>query len=290
MVPSTKRAKHEDFASEKEHMMDSSPIRTPAPRVGLFGFGRAGRAVATVLLNSRETRLEWVVRRSHKMEHRSVPEFLGIESEEPGTILSVDNPDYLSVFRDRPVDIVVDFSSESGVDQYFAAAVRFNLPVVTAISHYSEDSLAKLNQLAKVVPVLWSPNITLGVNFLLRVSRILRKIAPWADVEVVEEHFREKREVSGTARKLAEAVDFPPEKIKSIRAGGIIGRHELIFGFPFQTVRLIHESISREAFGNGALFAIQNLRGKPPGLYTMEDLLGPWFAEGISPREAPNSL
>jgi len=252
--------------------------RNSVPRVGLFGFGRAGRAVATVLLNSKETRLEWVVRRSHKMEHRSVPEFLGIESDEPGTILSVDNQEYWSVFRDRPVDIIVDFSSESGVDQYLTAALRHNVPVVTAISHYDQEALAKLQLLAKVVPILWSPNITIGVNFLLRASRILRRIAPWADVEVVEEHFRDKREVSGTARKLAEAVDFPTEKIKSIRAGGIIGRHEVIFGFPFQTVRLIHESISREAFGNGALFGIQQLLGKGPGLYTMEDLMEPWFS------------
>lgn len=252
------------------------------PRIGLFGFGKTGRAVASVLLNSKEARLEWVVRRSHKMEHRSVPEFLGIESEEPGTIISVDTDEYWSLFQERPVDILVDFSSETGIDQYLSAAFRWNLPVVTAISHYDEEAVKKLRHLAKVVPVLWSPNITLGVNFLIRASRILRKIAPWADVEVLEEHFREKREVSGTAKKLAEAVDFPAERIKSIRAGGIIGRHEVLFGFPFQTVRLIHESISREAFGNGALFAVKNLIGKPAGLYTMDDLLEPWFA-GANP-------
>jgi len=247
------------------------------PRVGLFGFGRTGRAVATVLLTSHETKLEWVVRRSHKMEHRSVPEYLGIESDEPGTIISVEAEEYRTLFRDRPVDIIIDFSSESGIEQYFGAALRWNIPVVTAISQYEPEVVDKLKQLGKNVPVLWSPNITLGVNFLLRASRILRKIAPWADVEVLEEHFRDKREVSGTAKKLAEAVDFPVENIKSVRAGGIIGRHEVLFGFPYQTVRLIHESISREAFGNGALFALKNLLGKPAGLYTMEDLLEPWF-------------
>lgn len=250
-----------------------------APRIGLFGFGKAGRAVATVLLNSRETRLEWVIRKSHKMEHRSVPEFLGIESDEPGTIISVDTEEYWSLFQERPVDILVDFSSESGLDQYLSAAFRWNLPVVTAISHYDDEAVKKLQHLAKVVPVLWSPNITLGINFLIRASRILRKIAPWADVEIVEEHFREKREVSGTAKKLAEALDHPVERVKSIRAGGIIGRHEVLFGFPYQTVRLSHESISREAFGNGALFAVKALIGKPAGLYTMEDLLEPWFSE-----------
>jgi len=53
--------------------------------------------------------------------------------------------------------------------------------------------------------------------------------------------------------------------------------HEILFGFPYQTVRLRHESISREAFGNGVLFAARHLLDKPNGLYTMEDLLTPYF-------------
>ena len=57
-------------------------------KVGLFGFGRAGRAVASVLLQKKETHLSWVVRKSTILQHRSVPEFLGIESEEPGLIFS----------------------------------------------------------------------------------------------------------------------------------------------------------------------------------------------------------
>jgi len=67
------------------------------------------------------------------------------------------------------------------------------------------------------------------------------------------------------------------EDIKSVRAGGIVGRHEIIFGFPYQTVRLIHESITREAFGNGALFAAKCLADKQNGFFTMEDLLMPYF-------------
>ena len=62
-----------------------------------------------------------------------------------------------------------------------------------------------------------------------------------------------------------------------LRAGGIIGVHEVLFGYPYQTVRLKHESISREAFGSGILFAIEHLQDKPNGFYTMEDLLVPYF-------------
>ena len=61
-------------------------------------------------------------------------------------------------------------------------------------------------------------------------------------------------------------------------AGGIVGKHEIIFGFPYQTVRLIHESISREAFGNGVIFAAENLINKKEGLYNFEDILLPYFS------------
>lgn len=76
---------------------------------------------------------------------------------------------------------------------------------------------------------------------------------------------------------IANELSLPQESIKSIRAGGIIGTHEILFGFPYQTVRLKHESITREAFGNGILFAIGNLQDKPKGFYSMEDLLIPFF-------------
>ena len=77
--------------------------------------------------------------------------------------------------------------------------------------------------------------------------------------------------------KIANALDVNKSEINSVRVGGIVGKHEVIFGFPFQTVRLIHESISREAFGNGALFVAQNLTNKKPGFYNFEDILLPYF-------------
>lgn len=126
---------------------------------------------------------------------------------------------------------------------------------------------------------------------MLIASKILRNIAPHADIEIVEEHFSAKPETSGTAKILAEKLDLHADQIKSIRAGGIIGVHEVIFGFPNQTVRLTHESISREAFGNGAIFAIRNLPEAGSGFFTMEDLLRPYFRmeladDGEAPRKS----
>lgn len=251
-------------------------------RVGLVGFGKAGKAAASVLLQSRETRLEWVVRQGTLLEHHSIPEFLGIESDEPGLIYSSQHVSAKELIAKHPVDIIVDFSSASGIDYYAQAAKDFGIKVVSAISHYSEREIEILDEIAEHAAVLWSPNITIGINYMILAAQVMRKIAPDIDIEIVEEHFRQKPELSGTAIKLANSLGKEKDEIKSIRAGGIVGKHEVIFGFPYQVVRLTHESISREAFGNGAIFACKHLAGKSPGRYTFEELLSPYFHDHFS--------
>lgn len=246
-------------------------------KVGIIGFGKTGRAVASVLLESEKTTLEWVVRQSKLLEHRSVPEILGIASDEPGLIHARDEYSAAELLDRYPVDVIVDFSSESGLDYYGVEAAKRGITIISAVSQYSDEKIKQIHQLAKQTCVLHSANITLGVNFLIITAKILKNIAPYTDIEVIEEHFKKKPEVSGTAKVIARELNLPEENIKSVRAGGIIGVHEILFGFPYQTVRLKHESITRDAFGNGILFAVENLQGKPKGFYSMEDLLLPFF-------------
>lgn len=246
-------------------------------KVGIIGFGKTGKAVASVLLESKQTKLQWVVRRSRRLEHRSVPEFFGVESDEPGQIYSKEEFSAAELFSKFPVDAVIDFSSEEGIEYYGDAAADCGVAIVSAISNYPKATLRRLHKLSKRTVVMHSPNITVGINFLLIAAKILKTIAPHTDIEIVEEHFKLKKEVSGTAKIIARTLGVEEEEIKSVRAGGIIGVHEILFGFPYQTVRLKHESITREAFGNGVLFAVENLKGKPKGFYSMEDLLLPYF-------------
>jgi len=247
-------------------------------RIGVFGFGKTGKAVSSILLKEKTTHLEWVVRASHALEHRSVPEFLGIDSDEPGLIYSLEEFLEDGFLDKHPVDIIVDFSSEDAIYSYGPKAIERSIAVVTAISFYPKEQQRYLNELGKSIKILWSPNITLGINFLILAAKTLQSILPGLDIEIVEEHFKLKSEVSGTAIKIADALSVDHKDIKMIRAGGIIGVHEIIFGFPYQTVRLRHESISREAFGRGAHFASLELTKKDKvGLYKMEDILGPYF-------------
>ncbi len=247
-------------------------------KVGLIGFGKTGKAVAATILRNKEICLEWVVRRSKKLEHRSIPEFLGEESDEPGIIHSSGKISARQLLNEQPVDAIIDFSSETGYRYYGAEAAKRHIKIISAVSHYPATALKALRKLSGKTAVFWSPNITLGINYLMIAARFLKKIAPNIDMVVLEEHFREKVGVSGTARILAQNLQIPEIEIKSVRAGGIIGRHEIICGFPFQTVRLVHESITREAFGNGAIFVAQNLQSKTKGYYTFEELLTPYFA------------
>ena len=213
---------------------------------------------------------------------RSVPEFLGLSSSEPGFIYSIEEFEAGELLNKLPVDVIIDFSSEQGIEYYGESARTRGIAIVSAISSYAPDKMEYLRYLAEKTRVVWSPNITIGINFLMIAAKILKSIAPYTDIEIVEEHFKAKPEISGTAKKIAAALDLPEDSIKTVRAGGIIGVHEILFGFPYQTVRLKHESITREAFGNGVLFAASHIGDKGVGLYSMEDLLLPYFNVGSS--------
>lgn len=235
-------------------------------KIGLIGYGKAGSAVAQVLSEDPRYALQWIATRSGNpalvtLGDRSIPV----------TALSQDSlADWLD---QHPVDALVDFSNAASAAIYADEVARRGLMLVTAISSYDEDQLASIRALGAHAKVLCSPNITVGINFLIMAARLLREIAPFADVEILEQHFRDKPEVSGTAKKIAESLDVGGDKITSMRLGGIVGHHEVIFGFPYQTVRLIHDSIKREAFGTGAAFALNELRHCTPGFYTFDDLL-----------------
>lgn len=249
-------------------------------RVGLVGFGTTGTAVAAVLLKNPAVSLEWVLRESTRQTSRTAPDVLGIECRSPGRIISASQISAEALLDQYPVDAIIDFSSEDGLDFYGEAAAARRINIVSAISHYSLAKQRKIERLSRQTAILWSPNITVGINFLILAAQTLRRIAPGTDVEVIEEHFKDKRSVSGTAKIISASLGVAEQDIKSIRAGGIIGVHEILFGMSNQTIRLRHESVSREAFGSGAMFVAERLEGKPPGLYKMEDLLVPFFGTG----------
>ncbi len=252
-------------------------------RIGLFGFGRTGSLVAKEIVSDPELSLEWVCRKSVKTNLIHASHALGFD----------DNFAPFVAFKDlsskflmkHPVDVIIDFSSSAASASYDMLASS-DLKIVSAISRYTEEDMRKVTEASQKTSILYSPNITLGINWLMIASKILKQIIPHADVEIVEEHFREKKEISGTALKLAGHLDLEPSKqVNSIRVGGVVGKHEVIFGLPNQTIRIVHESINRAAFGAGAVYAGKWLYDKKPGLYSMEQVFHDKFMRRIKEME-----
>ncbi|MBT0570783.1 dihydrodipicolinate reductase [Curvibacter sp. CHRR-16] len=235
-------------------------------RIGLIGLGKAGQAVADVLAQDPQCDLRWIATRTGQ------PSAIALHGQEyPVFALSAESLEQR--WNEQPVDALVDFSAASSAAVYSPLAAKYGITVVSAISAYSAEQLQAMRDLGQHTRIMCSPNITVGINFLIMAAKLLREIAPFADVEILEQHFKEKPEVSGTAQKIATSLQVGQEKITSMRLGGIVGHHEVIFGFPYQTVRLVHDSIKRQAFGTGTAFALQELAHYPHGFYTFEDLL-----------------
>ena len=247
-------------------------------KVGLVGFGRTGKIVATELIQDNDICLAWVIKRSPDLEKQTAGQILHLQSHE-GPIYSIADISE-AFFEAHPVDVILDFSTSSAIELYKNAA-NDRTALVSAISHYEPADLKTLKNCAEKAAVLYSPNITLGINILMIISQILEKTVPHADIEIIEEHFREKESVSGTAKKIAGMLNLPADMIHSIRVGKTVGKHMVIFGLPNQTIRISHESTNQAAFGQGAIFAIKHIAGKEPGLYGMEQFILKMFRDNI---------
>lgn len=239
---------------------------TPKIRIGLIGYGKTGKAVANVLDSDSRFELRWIAR-------RTISENAQMHPDTAIPIIEMAHQSFEKLFERYPVDALVDFSSPEAVHIYGETVRKHGIMLISAISAYSEGDMDYVRSLGQSARVMSSPNITLGINFLMVAANLLRKAAPFADVEIIEQHFKEKPEISGTALKIAENLGIEGDQVTSLRLGGIIGEHEVIFGFPHQTVRLVHSSIRREAFGTGAAFALSQLATCDIGFYTFEELL-----------------
>ena len=147
-------------------------------RVGLIGYGKAGKAVATIISENPRFELCWIVRRS-----------IGVDTEVQLNatipIVGIEEISFESLLDQHPVDALVDFSSSEVVHLYGEVIRNRRIMLVTAISAYSESELNYVRSLGRDIRVMCSPNITLGINFLIVAANLLRKIAPFADVEII---------------------------------------------------------------------------------------------------------
>ena len=110
-------------------------------KIGLFGFGKTGKAVASVILQNKEHSLQWIYRKTNRLNNRSASEFFGIESTDTGNIYSENNLSIEKLLDEHPVDAIIDFSSSDGIYTYGDAAAKKNVKIISAISHYTNKEI-----------------------------------------------------------------------------------------------------------------------------------------------------
>lgn len=198
---------------------------------------------------------------------------------------------------DVDVDVVIDFSNAGAVDELLDYCVKKSLPVVLCTTGLSDEQLKKVDECSEKIAVLKSANMSMGINLLLKLLKDAAKVLAPAgyDIELVEKHHNQKLDApSGTALALVDSIneamgneyeyvydrsqvrkkrDAKEIGISAVRAGTIVGEHEVIFAGTDEVIEFKHTAYSRSVFAKGAVEAGKFLAGQPAGMYDMGDVI-----------------
>lgn len=198
---------------------------------------------------------------------------------------------------ERSVQVLVDFSSPDGSIASVQAAASMGTPAVICSTGLTPEQEKKLKTAAKKIPIVYAPNMSLGMNVLVYLTeQAARFLGPVYDPEIVEVHHRHKKDApSGSARALAKAVRAgrgghltdvygregvpgarTPEQlgVLAVRGGDVVGDHTVHFLGAGERIELTHRASTRDTFAAGALRAGEWVCSAAPGLYGMRDVLG----------------
>ena len=194
---------------------------------------------------------------------------------------------------DIGADVIIDFSHHSAIYEVAEYAEKFNVPVILCTTGQTEEEMERVNALATKVPVFFSANMSMGVALLCELAKKSAEVLPDAEIEIIEKHHSAKLDApSGTALMLANAIKSvrngltfmlgrsgrrEREKneigIHAIRAGSIVGEHEVILATKNEIITVAHSAMSRSVFADGALAAAKWIKGRPAGMYFMQDMI-----------------
>jgi len=195
-------------------------------------------------------------------------------------------------------DCVIDFTRPEGTLAILDEAVRQKRAVVIGTTGFDAEGRNQIHRAAQSIPIVFAPNMAVGVNAVFQLLAVAAKLLKGYDVEVIEAHHRHKVDApSGTAlemgRIVAEALGWSLEEVavfgreghtgerprqqigfSTIRAGEIIGDHTVLFAAQGERIEITHRSQSRMPYAAGAIRAARFVAGKAPGLYSMKEVLG----------------
>lgn len=196
-------------------------------------------------------------------------------------------------------DIVIHFTNPEATLEHLEVVKKHKKSIVIGTTGFSNEQVKIIQEAAKEIPIVFSPNMSIGVNLLFKVlADVARVLGDDYDIEIVEAHHRMKKDApSGTAIKMAKVIAEALERdfdevavyarkgiigertkkeigIQTVRAGDIVGEHTVLFGGLGERIEITHKASSRDTFARGALKAAKWLYGKQAGLYDMGDVLG----------------
>ena len=240
--------------------------------------GKMGRMITEIVKNEEDAVIA-----------AGVDKFTGIPNDSPG---------FEEITQcDVDVDVVIDFSNAGAVDELLDYCVKKSLPVVLCTTGLSDEQLKKVDECSEKIAVLKSANMSMGINLLLKLLKDAAKVLAPAgyDIELVEKHHNQKLDApSGTALALADSIneamgneyeyvydrsqvrkkrDAKEIGISAVRAGTIVGEHEVIFAGTDEVIEFKHTAYSRSVFAKGAVEAGKFLAGQPAGMYDMGDVI-----------------
>ncbi len=198
---------------------------------------------------------------------------------------------------EQRLNVVIDFSTPEGTMAVLPMCVERHIPLVVATTGHTPAQKREIEGAAHHTALLMAPNMSLAVNVLMKLVRQAASVLKdkGFDVEILERHHRFKKDSpSGTALHFARVIqeamgqtelrhgreglvgERPPHEIgvHAIRVGDNVGEHTIIFSTLGETMELTHRAHARDCYVRGALQAAKYLADRPPGRYTMDDVLG----------------
>ena len=255
--------------------------------------GKMGREIVAYALSDNDVRLCGCVEYAgHPLQGKDIGPCIGKETS--GISVQAD-------LSGLPVEtcVIIDFSTPQSTARILETAVRQGTRLVVGTTGIDEGGVREIRHYAEAHPVVFSPNMSLGVNLLFYLTKVLSsKLNNDFDIEIIEAHHRFKKDSpSGTARKLGEIAASSlglsyNEAIKNgrsgivgertkkeigmhaVRGGDIVGDHTVLFAALGERIELTHRAHSRATLARGAIQAAKWLSTRQPGLYTMQDVLG----------------
>lgn len=251
--------------------------------------GRMGRALVRLIRENRKLELVGAATTDDDP-------LLGQNAGVVAGVPAVDVP----ITVDLPVetDVLIEFTLPNGCANWATWCAERGVPMVSGTTGLSAQQQKTLEDAAQKVPLVWAPNMSVGVNLLLDLAaQVASRLGIEWDVEIAETHHRRKVDApSGTANAILEQVCTargqkiddvtvhgrsgacgarPPGEVgvHALRMGSVVGEHKLHFTSDSESLTLRHRAFSRDTFAAGALRAAQWIPGRAPGLYGMADVL-----------------